>query len=93
MRTYCYDLGLRLGVVFSGRRRRTHRLAPQSSSASQFTAGGRRVLDLKPVVRATRSVRRAEPLRYDTLATALAGMLIDNGAVALVVLVQRNAGT
>jgi hypothetical protein len=36
---------------------RVQRLAPQSSSASRFTAGARRVLDLEPVVRAAGGVR------------------------------------
>jgi hypothetical protein len=36
--------------------------------------GRRGILDLEPMIRATRSVRRAEPLRYDPFATELAGI-------------------
>jgi hypothetical protein len=41
--------------------------------------------------RAARSVERAKPLRHDALAAERAGVLVDRGAVALIVLVQRDA--
>jgi hypothetical protein len=44
------------------------------------------------LLRATRAIRRAEPLRHDAFAVELAGLLIDDIAVADIVRVERDAG-
>ena len=51
-----------------------------------------RVLDLQPVLRATGTVERTQPLRHDVLAAELAGLPVDDIAVAdVVMLVDRDA--
>src|SRR6516225_7136741 len=52
-----------------------------------------RVLDLQPAIGATGSVRRAKPLRHDALASERAGVLVDDRAIAAVMLIEGNAFT
>src|SRR6185503_708501 len=54
--------------------------------------GGRgRVLDLDPAIDAARFIRRAEPLRHNALTAERAGVLVEDRAVAVVVLVEDDA--
>jgi hypothetical protein len=50
-----------------------------------------RILDLEPVWRPAGAVRRAKPLRHDTLATERAGMLEDRCTLTVESLVECNA--
>jgi hypothetical protein len=65
-------------------------LHDQSSSASRFTAG--RVLDLDPVMRSARPIRRTKALGYDALTAKRASMLVDDRAVVGVMLIEADAG-
>src|SRR5262249_53781679 len=49
------------------------------------------VLDLQPVTHSARAIQRAEPLRHDALAAERAGMLVDDGAVIVIVPIERDA--
>ena len=73
-----------------GRRGRSG--TPQLQSLRLAPDRGRgRVLDLHPTVGAAGSVGRTEPLRHDTLAAERAGLLVDDRAVARVVLIEGDA--
>ena len=48
------------------------------------------VLDLEPLVRPAHAVRGAKPLAHDALAAERTGLLVDNCAVAIAGLVERN---
>jgi hypothetical protein len=53
--------------------------------------GRRRVLDLQPAISAARAIRRAEALRHDALAAEHAGVLVDDRAVGIVMLIVGDA--
>jgi hypothetical protein len=59
----------------------------------RFALQGRRlrILDLEPVIHSAGTVRRAEALRHDALAAEIADVLVDDGAVANVMLVESDA--
>ncbi len=59
-----------------------------------FSFCGRRlrVLDLQPMIDTASAVRRSEPFGYDALAPKRAGVLVNDGAIALVMLVERGPG-
>src|SRR5262249_54146373 len=50
-----------------------------------------RIFDLHPVRRPAGAIQRAEPLRHDALAAELAGVLENDLAVALVMLIEYDA--
>jgi hypothetical protein len=52
-----------------------------------------RVLDFEPVIDAPGAIRWAEPLRHNAFAAELAGLPEDDRTVALVVLIDYDAGT
>ena len=74
-------------------RKRSAIASPPLLSASRFTAGAAGFLTLIPVSRSAGTVRRAEPLLYDTFAARFASVLVNDRAIAVVVRIECDAVT